>query len=243
MTSKSRTLRFVALLCAGTVLAGPAAADELAAIKARMNPMCSDEAKTIVAENVRQTIEDSVTRGEAAIKPPIPLGDLACLEGLMKAPLDIFSGIGAIGGSLAGDLAGQIGNIPDSISSKICAFAAEKWGNLTEPVNVGLNQAGNMTFNVEDIWSNLNNASSGSGNGSTGSVVQNPDPIGQYGDSNADQDEPLEQTYTMEEIRQMIANGQIQGAQPASTGDTDGYGQVGGQGRSSLNSILLGGGN
>lgn len=178
------------LLVAFTVSgqAGAQTYDELTAIKARMNPLCSEEAKDIVAASVRQTIEDSVTRGEAAILPPSPLGDLACLQGLMNAPLDIFSGIGGIAGTLATDLMNQVSSMPDAIRSQICAYAAEQWSELTQPVYAGLSDAsGALSFNASDIWSNLRNTSSSTGNGSTGSTTQNPSGIGdQWGVGNAD---------------------------------------------------------
>ena len=207
MTNKSKPLRFMAVLVAGSLMAGPVLAqDELAAIKARMNPLCSEEAQNIVAESVRQTIEDAVTRGEASIKPPISLGDLSCLQGLMSAPIDIFSGVGGILGSLTGDLAGQAASLPNGLSSRICAFAAEKWGELTEPVTAGLNPAGDLSFDMDEIWANLNNTSGSVGNGSTGTTVQNPDPIGNWNSGEGDLPDPTEEapTYTMEEFLEMI---------------------------------------
>lgn len=168
----------LALAAAGFASAASAQATyseaELAVIKSKMNPACSDEAKTIVANQVRGNIEDFVRRSEASIMPPSPIGDLSCLSGLMAAPLDTFSGIGSVLGTLGTDLVGQstsaLSGLGSAITSKICDYAAEQWGNLTQPLTGAVNQAtGALTLSPQGIWANLNPSAAAYMNGSTGS--------------------------------------------------------------------------
>ena len=182
---KIKAIPFALALAASLGAAGSAAAQsapqgagyseaELAVIKAKMNPACSEEAKTIVANQVRGNIEDFVRRSEASMMPPSPIGDLSCLSGLMAAPLDTFSGIGSVLGTLGADLSSQstsaLSGLGGAITSRICDYAAEKWGDLTQPLTGTLNAAtGRLDLSPQGIWANLNPALGGAMNQSTGS--------------------------------------------------------------------------
>ena len=129
----------LALLSAAPALGAPAASggkDGVASIKESLVSGCSDESKEAVATGVRDNIEAEVKKGEEAIKPPAQVGDLSCLDGLLELPIDKFSGIGGMLGDLQGgfdmDVGGLLGD--GSLDQKICAFAQEKWGEVTEPL-------------------------------------------------------------------------------------------------------------
>lgn len=124
------------------------------------NQACSDESRQTIADTIRQQIEDSVARATAAIQPPAAIGDLSCLNDLMNAPLDSFSNMGGILGSLQGGLGGAIGSVGDlDISRRVCEFAAERWSNVTEPLDFRLSEISGSGTN---IWENFNLSGNGS---------------------------------------------------------------------------------
>ena len=86
-----------------------------------------------ISNSIRDAIEASVRRAEATIQPPAAIGDLGCLDGLMNAPLDIFSNIGGIVGTLQQGLFSDLSFPVDvDTSGMLCDFAAAKWGELTQ---------------------------------------------------------------------------------------------------------------
>lgn len=161
------SLAFAALMFAATA----ASADNTQWIKDTQNSECSDESKTAVAQSVRNQIESSVKRAEAAIPAPAALGDLACLSGLMNAPLSTFSRIGGIADALVAGLDGAISSVGDTVTRKICNFASEQWSSLTDPVTEGLDDIVNDAYAINNVWDNYDLTSgwrtSGSGSAST----------------------------------------------------------------------------
>lgn len=99
---------------------------------------CDPETADALSEALRNAIEGSVRRAEAAILPPTPVGDLGCLNDLMTAPIDTFSGVGGMLGALSGGLGNfdpSSMNLDIDVSGMICQAAAEKWATLTEPLS------------------------------------------------------------------------------------------------------------
>lgn len=138
------------------------------------NQQCSAESRQTIADSVRQQIEDSIARATAAIQPPAALGDLSCLNDLMNTPLDMFSNVGGLLGSLQGGLTGAIGGVDTNISRQVCQFAAEKWGEVTEPLNQRMSELSGVG---SDLWSNFDLSGNGERptNRSSGSSSWTPD--------------------------------------------------------------------
>lgn len=135
--------------CAAISFAVPAQADW---IKDMTSERCSDRSRTRVAASVRDQIEFSVRRSEAAIAPPAPIGDLGCLEGLMSLPIDTFAPSGGLGSLFSGSLDGIL-NGDGSQARQFCGFARKKWMEATR----GLAKAkkGNSTFVLPDFASSF----------------------------------------------------------------------------------------
>lgn len=188
-------------LTAAGLLAAPlaASAQDNSWLLDLQNPSCSAESKQAVADGVRKQIEDSVARAVAAIQPPAAIGDLSCLNDLMTAPLDMFSNVGGILGSLQGGLNGAISGAGGSVSRQVCQFAAEKWSEVSGPLNERL---GTLSGVGSDLWSNFDltgngsrpsNSTSGSGSWSPGGGIPNAvDPYvnEEVTDVGADDDPP-----------------------------------------------------
>lgn len=101
-----------------------------------ISPHCSEEARDRIAAATRQQIESSVRRAEAAIEPPAATGDLSCLEGLMRLPIDKFAPTGELKGLFAGSLDSTIGN--GNRVRPLCSFAERKWRDVTRPITFPL---------------------------------------------------------------------------------------------------------
>ena len=95
---------------------------------------CSPESRDIVAANVRNQIESSVRRAEAAINPPSPVGDLSCLDGLMDIRLDDFGTVGGLEDLFTTSLDGLL-DLGKDQTRRICKFAEQKWKEVTGPVS------------------------------------------------------------------------------------------------------------
>ena len=116
-------------------LSGQARADW---IESAYDSRCDPAIVAQMSDAKRDTIEASVRRAEASILPPSAVGDLSCLNDLMTAPLDTFSSIGGLVGSLSGgiqDVSLSGLNLDIDVAGAICDVAAEKWATLTEPLN------------------------------------------------------------------------------------------------------------
>lgn len=158
---------------AAPVLAAPGDGTQI--IKDMMMENCSPESKDTLSGLVREAIESKVLRAEASILPPSPVGDLACIQDLMNAPLDKFSNIGGLMDSLKGSLGGSLGSIPGlpgggSIGDQVCAFAAEKWSELTEPLDMALGDLQKSSKSVSNVWDNFDIDLVRSGDGATGAA-------------------------------------------------------------------------
>lgn len=161
----------LALLFALSVAPVPAASDWIpSSLDARCDPSDVDG----ISNSIRDAIEASVRRAEASIAPPAGIGDLSCLDDLMNAPLDIFSNIGGIMGTLQGGLFSSLSFPVDfDASGMLCQFAAEKWGELTSGLgdaNIALAQFANTPSDLMGRMSGGGGFGSGSGSGS-GSIL------------------------------------------------------------------------
>lgn len=131
--STARLLGGVCLLALGlVVLPGDVARADW--IPSALDDRCSPEDVNAISGNIRDAIEASVRRAEATIEAPHGVGDLSCLNDLMNAPIDIFSNLGGILGSLQGGLMdfSSLGfSIDMDVAGMVCGFAAERWAELT----------------------------------------------------------------------------------------------------------------
>jgi len=107
------------------------------------NERCSAESRDGVANAARLNVESHVTRAEASIQPPTPVGDLSCLNDLMNMNIDFLSGQFFSLDSILGDLMSGLQNITldgigGEVNRQICQFAQDKWSELTEPLNLSV---------------------------------------------------------------------------------------------------------
>ena len=135
--------------CAAISFALPAQADW---IKDMTSERCSDRSRTRVAASVRDQIEFSVRRSEAAIAPPAPVGDLGCLEGLMSLPIDTFAPSGGLGSLFSGSLDGILKG-DGSQARQFCGFARKKWMEATRGLATATK--GDSTFVLPDFASSF----------------------------------------------------------------------------------------
>jgi hypothetical protein len=122
------------LLAAAVCLSLPATAQAEDWLDSIQDSRCDPEDIEGVTGNVRNAIEASVRRAEMSIQAPTSVGDLGCLNDLMTAPLDIFSGVGGLLDSLSsglGSLSASSLNIDLDVSGMVCGFAAKKFADLT----------------------------------------------------------------------------------------------------------------
>ncbi len=141
--------QFAMAACAAIIFALPAQADW---IKDMTSERCSDRSRTRVAASVRDQIEFSVRRSEAAIAPPAPVGDLGCLEGLMSLPIDTFAPSGGLGSLFSGSLDGILKG-DGSQARQFCGFARKKWMEATRGLATATK--GESTFVLPDFASSF----------------------------------------------------------------------------------------
>ncbi|WP_027234594.1 hypothetical protein [Leisingera caerulea] len=135
LLSRSAIAGVIALGAGVAAPVGASAEDWLDSIQ---DSRCAPEDIAGITGNVRNAIEASVRRAEMSIQAPTPVGDLGCLNDLMTAPLDIFSNVGGLLGSLQsglGDIASMSLNLDIDVSGMICGFAAKKFATLTQPLS------------------------------------------------------------------------------------------------------------
>lgn len=147
------------------------------------NERCSEESRDTVAEAARLNVESHVTRAEASIQPPTPVGDLSCLNDLMNIDIDYLSGQFFSLDSLLGDFTSglqtiTLESIGEEVNRQICAFAEEKWAELTEPLTL---LPGDLLGDVSpDFTSNfalINLSEDSSGSGGSGGVTAAPPSV------------------------------------------------------------------
>lgn len=171
-----RTRKIIAGAMLALSVSSMAASAQTQIIQDMMMANCSPESRDSLSTLVRQAIEDKVRRAEASILPPSPVGDLACLQDLMTAPLDSFSNVGSLMDTLRGSMSGSLGNIPGlggggGIGAQVCAFAAERWSELTGPLTMSLADLQGSTTSVSNVWDSFDMDLNRLGNGSTGTAT------------------------------------------------------------------------
>ena len=168
-----RHSRRVALLAAAASVAALAPGDGRADwIPSALDARCEQADIDGISQSIRDAIEASVRRAEASIAAPAAIGDLGCLNDLMNAPLDIFSNVGGLMGTLQGGLFDSLPFSMDmDVSGMVCDFAAEKWGELTGglgDMDIGIDQFANTPASMVDRLAGGGGFGSGAG-GSGGS--------------------------------------------------------------------------
>lgn len=124
----------LAIILAMALMPAPAQSNDW--ISEVLDDRCSAESKQGITDSVRDAIESSVRRAEAAIQAPSPIGDLSCLTDLMEMPLDTFSNIGGLLDAFESALPSLDDFAIDiDVAGMVCGFAAKKWGELTQPLN------------------------------------------------------------------------------------------------------------
>lgn len=122
--------RIAAAVCVlASALAVPAQADW---VRDAISDDCSPHARDRIAAGTRRQIESAVRRAEASIDPPSSVGDLSCLDGLMKLPLDWFAPTGGLESLFSGSFDGVIGS--GASARQMCSFAERKWRQVTRPL-------------------------------------------------------------------------------------------------------------
>lgn len=130
-------------LAALAVAAACAAQAQTELFQSMTSSACSNESRHAVALNARRNVESRVSRAEASIQPPIPVGDLSCLDSLMRIGDDFLSGEALSGRDIVLDLLSGLGaktilgKDGKQVSRQVCDFAVKKWEELTRPLQVG----------------------------------------------------------------------------------------------------------
>ena len=130
-------------LAALAVAAACAAQAQTEFFQSMTSSACSSESRHAVAQNARRNAESRVSRAEASIQPPIPVGDLSCLDSLMRIGDDFLSGEALSGRDIVLDLLTGLGaktildKDGEQFSRQVCDFAVQKWEELTRPLKVG----------------------------------------------------------------------------------------------------------
>ncbi len=135
--------RHLPALAAAVCLAAGPVGGQTGWIRDTMSDQCGDASKSIVADATRRSIESGVARAEASIRTPAAVADLSCLDGLLSADLDVFSGDrrslegsgleGVIGDFLA-ELESGLGatlTLDSGVERAICDFARETFEEPT----------------------------------------------------------------------------------------------------------------
>ena len=112
-------------------------------IEDSMSVRCSPASRAHVADATRRSIEESVARAESSIRTPGAIADMSCIESLLAADVDVFSGafanvagfdvqalIDALSGGLKSGLSSE--TIAPGMARAICAYARERFAERTE---------------------------------------------------------------------------------------------------------------
>lgn len=111
-------------------------------IEDSMSVRCSPASRAHVAAATRRSIEERVARAESSIRAPGATADMSCVESLLAADVDVFSGafanvagfdvqalIDALSGGLKSGLSSE--TISPGVARAICAYARERFGERT----------------------------------------------------------------------------------------------------------------
>ena len=104
-----------------------------------MSVRCSPASRAHVAAATRRSIEERVACAESSIRTPGAIADMPCIESLLAADIEVFSGafanvagfdvlvlIDALSGGLKSDLSSE--TITPGVARAICAYARERFG-------------------------------------------------------------------------------------------------------------------
>lgn len=122
---------------------------------------CSPESRDKIAEAVRESIESKVARAEASIRAPASVADLACLDGLLNADVDIFSkGLSLEGfdpNTIINDLTSglksglNVETLTNGVERAVCDFSDQKFNDLTSGLTGSLDDIVDRTSNLHSL--------------------------------------------------------------------------------------------
>lgn len=128
--TRSLAIALVAL----TITATPASAgldQSIGALFQAENKGCSTEIKLKLSEAIKKGINDEVLRREKAIKNPIALSAMSCLDNLMAVNLDFAIRVP--------NVQGMFNSAVSDATNQLCSMANEKLAELTGPLQELLN--------------------------------------------------------------------------------------------------------
>ena len=142
--------RLAALVAfAAYVLSAGSAPAQTRWIEDSMSVRCSPASRAHVADATRRSIEERVARAESSIRAPGSIADMSCVDSLLAADVDVFSGafanvagfdvqalIDALSGGLKSGLSSE--TITPGVARAICAYARERFGERTAGLNGSL---------------------------------------------------------------------------------------------------------
>lgn len=114
---------------------------------------CDTQVKLKLGEAIKKGINDEVLRREKAIKNPIALEAMSCLDNLMAVNLDFAISVPNIQGMFAGAVS--------DATNRLCSMANDKLAELTGPLQEALNFDPFEAINIPGL----------SGGGSTNDVT------------------------------------------------------------------------
>jgi hypothetical protein len=180
---KYKTRVLPALVVSALLGLTPAAAGAQTEIfRSMTNERCSDASRDAIANAARRNVESHVTRAEASIQPPTPVGDLSCLNDLMNINIDFLSGQFFSLDTLFQDLLSGFQNITlegigEEVTRQICRFAQEKWEELTEPLNLSVDDLlGDISPSFTSNFALINISGGGSGGTTNPPLTVTPPP-------------------------------------------------------------------
>lgn len=92
---------------------------------------CTTQVKLKLSDAIKKGVEDEVIRRESAIKDPIALSAMSCLDNLMDVNLDFHIQVP--------NLNGIFNQAVSDLENQLCSMANEKLAELTAPLQEALN--------------------------------------------------------------------------------------------------------
>ena len=169
-TSAAATLALLGTTTAATAQANMGWIGDL------LDNRCTPEMQQMVADATREKIENSVSRAEAVLEPPMPVGDLGCLDGIMEGANNFFSESG-----LNADVVKAVFD-ELNVGDQVCDFAKSKWEEVSGPLTGNLESLkipdfgsnfdlANLPRTLDAVMNTVNSGSStGGGTGSGASI-------------------------------------------------------------------------